>query len=80
MGRRLSSSHSSTSTQRRAPFGCCLRLDDVDAFFQTCVVAGLPVATQGWPRLHPPKVDESGLRIGALIDMDGTLLRLIANA
>ena len=21
-------------------FGCCLRLDDVDAFFQTCVVAG----------------------------------------
>jgi catechol 2,3-dioxygenase-like lactoylglutathione lyase family enzyme len=60
-------------------FGCCLRLDDVDAFFETCVVAGLPTATQGWPRLHPPKVEESGLRIGALIDLDGTLLRLIAN-
>ena len=61
-------------------FGCCLRLDDVDEFFQTCVVAGLPIATQGWPRLHPPKAEvESGLRIGALIDLDGTLLRLIAN-
>ena len=60
-------------------FGCCLRLDDVDAFFQTCEAAGLPTTTRGWPRLHPPKVKESGLRIGALIDLDGTLLRLIAN-
>jgi hypothetical protein len=49
------------------------------SFFQTCVVAGLPTATQGWPRLHPPQLEDSGFRIGALIDMDGTLLRLIAN-
>ena len=60
-------------------FSCCLRLDDVDAFYETCVAAGLPVTTQGWPRLHPPRLEESGLRIGALIDLDATLLRLVAN-
>ncbi|MGB7819263.1 MAG: bleomycin resistance protein [Ornithinibacter sp.] len=60
-------------------FGCCLRLDDVDAFFETCRSAGLPVTTRGWPRLHPPRLEASGLRIGALIDLDATLLRLIAN-
>lgn len=60
-------------------FGSCLRLDDLDEFFQVCLDAGLPRTTRGWPRLHPPRVEESGLRIGALIDPDGTLLRLIAN-
>jgi catechol 2,3-dioxygenase-like lactoylglutathione lyase family enzyme len=60
-------------------FGCCLRLDDVDAFFRACREAGLPVTTRGWPRLHPPRTEESGLRIGALIDLDATLLRLIEN-
>ncbi len=60
-------------------FGCCLRLDDVDAFYRVCLDTGLPESTRGFPRLHPPRVEESGLRIGALIDPDGTLLRLIAN-
>ncbi len=60
-------------------FGCCLRLDDVDGFFQTCVDAGLPVSHRGWPRLHPPTLEPSGMRIGALIDLDGTLLRLVGN-
>jgi hypothetical protein len=60
-------------------FSCCLRLDDVDEFFQTCSAAGLSTATHGWPRLHAPKVEASGMRIGGLIDLDGTLLRLVAN-
>ena len=60
-------------------FGCCLRLDDVDAFFETCKAAGVPVTTRGWPRLHTPGLEESGLRIGALIDVDGSLLRVVAN-
>lgn len=60
-------------------FSCCLRLDDVDAFFETCMAAGLPVTNLGWPRLHRPRLEGSGLRIGALIDLDGTLLRLIGN-
>jgi hypothetical protein len=60
-------------------FGCCLRLDDVDAFYGECLAAGLPEATTGFPRLHPPRLEASGLRIGALLDPDGTLLRLIGN-
>ena len=60
-------------------FGSCLRLDDVDDFFQACLDAGVPQATRGWPRLHAPRVEASGLRIGALLDPDASLLRLIAN-
>lgn len=60
-------------------FGACLRLDDLDEFFQACVDAGLPQATRGWPRLHPPRLEASGLRIGALLDPDASLLRLVAN-
>lgn len=60
-------------------FGSCLRLDDLDAFFELCVAAGIPLTQRGWPRLHAPRMDESGLRIGALIDPDCSLLRLIAN-
>lgn len=58
---------------------CCLRLDDVDAMYDTCVRAGLPVTHLGWPRVHPPKVEDSGMRIGALIDGDGNLVRLVQN-
>lgn len=60
-------------------FGSCLRLDDLDAFYGACVDAGIPEADRGWPRLHPPRVEASGLRIGALLDPDASLLRLIAN-
>lgn len=61
----------------QSSFGSCLRLDDVDAFYRVCLDIGLPETTTGFPRLHPPRREESGLRIGALIDPDGTLLRLI---
>lgn len=61
-------------------FSCCLRLDDLDDFFSTCVGAGLPEQCWGMPRLHAPAVEESGLRIGALVDPNGTLLRLIQNS
>lgn len=62
-------------------FGCCLRFDDLDAFYAVCRGIGLPETTRGQPRLHPPRLDEhAGIRIAALIDPDGTLLRLIQNA
>jgi len=60
-------------------FSSCLRLDDVDSFVQVCADAGVPVGEQGWPRLHLPKLEASGLRIGGLLDPDANLLRLIAN-
>lgn len=60
-------------------FSCCLRLDDLDSFYAVCLTANIPEGSEGMPRLHKPQLEESGLRIGALIDPDGTLLRLIQN-
>lgn len=60
-------------------FSCCLRLDDLDAFYSVCKATGLPETCRGQPRLHPPKAEDWGRRAGALIDPDGTLLRLIQN-
>ncbi len=60
-------------------FSCCLRLDDVDAFYTLCKAAGLPEKDDGHPRLHAPTVQAGGGKIGALIDPDGSLLRLIQN-
>ena len=60
-------------------FGACLRLDDVDAFYTHCQGAGIPETMVGWPRLHRPRLEASGMRIGALLDPDGSLLRLVQN-
>ena len=60
-------------------FSCCLRLDDLDGFYAVCKAAGLSEARRGQPRIHPPRIEDSGLRIGALVDPDGTLVRLIQN-
>lgn len=60
-------------------FSCCLRLDDLDGFYEICRSAGLPEQCWGAPRMHAPTIEGSDLRIGALIDPDGTLVRLIQN-
>lgn len=64
----------------RSSFSCCLRLDDVHAFHKLCTNANVPEQTTGWPRIHPPKLEHSGMMIGYLVDLDGTLLRLVQNA
>lgn len=58
-------------------FSCCLRLGDLDAFYALCLGAGIAEAARGWPRLHPPRREPWGGRMAALVDLDGTLLRLI---
>ena len=60
-------------------FGACLRMDEVDAFHAECLTAGVPETTVGWPRVHRPRLEPSGMRIGALLDPDGSLLRLVQN-
>lgn len=60
-------------------FSCCLRLDDIDSLYAAAVSAGVPEARTGHPRLHPAKIEASGMRIAYLIDPDGTLLRLVEN-
>lgn len=59
--------------------GCCLRVDDLDSLYAACVGAGVPEQRTGWPRLHPPTVEDSGMRIAYLVDPDGNLLRLVQN-
>jgi catechol 2,3-dioxygenase-like lactoylglutathione lyase family enzyme len=63
----------------QSSFMCCMRLDDADAFHAACRDAGVPEHANGWPRLHALKREHWGGRVGALIDPDGTLLRIIAN-
>jgi catechol 2,3-dioxygenase-like lactoylglutathione lyase family enzyme len=60
-------------------FGCCLRVDDLDGLYAACRAAGIPEASVGQPRLHPPRREAWGGRVGYLIDPDGTLLRLVEN-
>jgi hypothetical protein len=54
-----------------------LRLDDVATFVYVILMAGVPETMVGRPRLHQPKLESWGGLVGALIDIDGTLLRLI---
>lgn len=59
-------------------FSCCLRLADVDAFYSSCLRSGIQEGSEGAPRLYKPAIHRD-LRMGALIDLDGTLIRIIQN-
>jgi catechol 2,3-dioxygenase-like lactoylglutathione lyase family enzyme len=63
----------------QSSFSCCLRLDNLDAFYERCRAAGIPEQSTGWPRIHAPKLEHSGMTIGYLVDLHGTLLRLVQN-
>ncbi|WP_411290873.1 bleomycin resistance protein [Sphingorhabdus sp.] len=63
----------------QSSFSCCLRLNDMAAFYRACVESGVPVKTTGWPRLHSPRKEHSGMTIAYLVDLDGSLLRLVQN-
>ena len=60
-------------------FSCCLRLDDMPGMVAQCLTAEIPDTRSGWPRIHPPRREASGLDIAYPIDLDGTLLRLVQN-
>ena len=59
-------------------FRCTLRVGNVDELAGAIVAAGVPVRDTGFPRLHPVRMQEWGLRAGHLVDPDGTLLTFIA--
>ncbi len=61
-------------------FQCTVRVRDLDELWGAIRSAGVDVATVGFPRLHEPRVEASGLRIGYLVDQDGTQLTLIEEA
>ena len=58
----------------QSAFGAYLRVQDVDALYLAWAEVGLP--TQGIPRLMPLEDKPWGMREFALIDLDGSLLRV----
>lgn len=60
-------------------FSCCLRLDDMHAFYGQAAASKIPEQCWGMPRLHPPEGEDSGLTIAYLVDPDGSLIRIIQN-
>jgi len=58
-------------------FGCCFRVDDVEAFYKVCKDAGVPETATGQPRLRAPRREAWGGTVGFLVDPDGTLIRLV---
>lgn len=63
----------------RSSFMCSIRVDDADELYRCITCAGVAEATVGFPRVHSVMTQPSGLRIGNLIDLDGTQLNLIGN-
>lgn len=61
-------------------FSACFRVDEVDSLYADFEKAGLPKDCWSTPRLQgPPKLEPFGLRMFALIDHDGSLIRCIEN-
>ncbi|MDQ0648078.1 catechol 2,3-dioxygenase-like lactoylglutathione lyase family enzyme [Microbacterium natoriense] len=59
-------------------FRCSIRVADLDELWRDTIAAGIPIGKTGFPRLHEPRVERSGLRIAYLVDPDGNQLALIA--
>jgi catechol 2,3-dioxygenase-like lactoylglutathione lyase family enzyme len=57
-------------------FSACVRVDDLDALYAAWGSVGLPPA--GIPRVQgPPHAIVDGLRMFAVVDLDGSLLRCL---
>lgn len=58
----------------RSSFGSCLRLDQADAFYAACRAVGLQERIIRFPRLEFIRMQPFGLKMGASIGPDGSLL------
>lgn len=63
---------------RQSCFSACIRVDDLDGLYAAFQTAGLPNDCRSIPRLTPPEV-QGGLRLFALVDPDGSLIRCSDN-
>jgi catechol 2,3-dioxygenase-like lactoylglutathione lyase family enzyme len=61
-------------------FSACFRVDDLDRLYADFQSAGLPADNRSSPRLTAPQTEPSGMRMFALVDADGSLIRCIDNA
>jgi catechol 2,3-dioxygenase-like lactoylglutathione lyase family enzyme len=60
-------------------FSACFRVDELDSLYRDFQKAGLSDNCRDIPRLDPPRTEQHGLRIFALVDPDGSLIRCIDN-
>ena len=60
-------------------FSACIRIDDIDAAFSTFSRAGLNTDPAAIPRVTPPVTQPDVPRYFALVDPDGSLLRVLEN-
>ncbi|EKE4044261.1 hypothetical protein L4O28_006742, partial [Pseudomonas aeruginosa] len=51
-------------------FGCCLRLDDLDAMVALVNAAGAEEKSTGWPRFKAPQLEASGCNRAADAEQD----------
>ena len=58
-------------------FGSCFRMEDISEFFEVVLSAGVPEQAAGRPRAQRPKREAWGGIVGAVIDPDGSLIRLV---
>ncbi|MEX0902731.1 MAG: bleomycin resistance protein [Pseudohongiellaceae bacterium] len=63
---------------RTSCFSACIRVDDLDDLYSAFQKAELPSDCAKIPRISPPEF-QHGLRMFALVDPDGNLLRCIEN-
>jgi len=60
-------------------FSACIRLDDLPAMIAQIEASDVPRRHKNMPRFQAPKKEASGLTIAYMVDIDGTLIRLIQN-
>ncbi|GAB3819238.1 bleomycin resistance protein [Tessaracoccus terricola] len=56
---------------------CTVRVADVDSLYREIRDSGVPEGSTGFPRLHPVRMQDWGMRAGYLVDIDGTQLALV---
>jgi catechol 2,3-dioxygenase-like lactoylglutathione lyase family enzyme len=63
----------------QSSFSACARVDELHLLYADFATAGLPSDQRLIPRLTAPKLEPFGLRMFALIDLNGSLVRCIEN-
>lgn len=71
--------HMSDLNPKESWFSACIRVDDLDALYADFLKAGLPEDCRSIPRVGKIEVEAHGLRLFALVDPEGSLLRCIDN-
>jgi catechol 2,3-dioxygenase-like lactoylglutathione lyase family enzyme len=61
-------------------FACCLRVADLDELYEAVLAAGVPKKRHGLPSVRPIETQPWGQRMSTVLDPDGNLLRMIADA